>query len=385
MRHSVPPRGRAEDFLELVQRSRRGRLKIYVGMAAGVGKTFRMLEEAHALKKRGIDVVVGLVETHGRPETHALVAGLETVPRLRFEYRGVAVEELDVDGVIRRRPQVAMVDELAHTNVPLCRNAKRHQDVSEILDAGINVIAALNIQHLESLQGLVERVTGVKVRETIPDGFLRQADQVVNVDLDVDDLLERLKAGKIYPSGKVDWALQHFFKADNLRSLRELALREVAERVERGPVAGRVDSRLDGEVSGRVMVCLSSGSPQAGDLLHRGYRLAGRLTTDWCVVYVETPRETPLHIDAEAQRHLADNANRARELGAEFVRLQSSDPVTALLQYARSHGVAHIVLGRSLVSPWRQLIKPTMVDRMIRHAVEFDLHIGALRREGRKP
>src|SRR6476620_4219238 len=226
-------RPRPEDFLELVQKSKRGRLKLYIGFAAGVGKTYRMLEEAHELRGRGVDVVLGFIETHGRGETAALIEGLEVVPRRNVEYRGVTVEEMSLNNILKRNPAVALVDELAHTNVPGSRNRKRYQDVLELLDAGINVIGAFNIQHLDSLNNLVSRNAGVQVRETIPDSFLKQADQVVNLDLTVEDLLERLKAGKIYPPDKVPWALQHFFQDNNLATLRELSLREVAESLDR--------------------------------------------------------------------------------------------------------------------------------------------------------
>src|SRR5512141_2387212 len=205
-----------QDFLELVERAKRGRLKLYVGFAAGVGKTWRMLEEAHALRRRGIDVVGALIETHGRAETAALIEDLEVVARRRIEYRGVTVEEMDVEAVLRRAPGVAIVDEIPHTNVPGSKNRKRYQDVLDLLSAGVNVIGALNIQHLESLNDLILRNTAVRVRETVPDSFLLAADQVVNLDLAVEDLVERLEAGKIYPSEKVSWALEHFFQGPNL-------------------------------------------------------------------------------------------------------------------------------------------------------------------------
>src|SRR5436853_147304 len=221
-------RKRPEDFLELVERAKRGRLKVYIGPAAGVGKTYQMLEEAHALKKRGVDVVMAFIETHGRAETEALVEGLEVIPRRRMDYRGVTVEEMDLDAVLKRHPQLAVVDELAHTNIPGSRNRKRYQDVFELLEAGINVICAFNVQHLESLNDLVKQATDVVVRETIPDSFLKQADQVVNLDLAVEDLIERLRAGKIYSQEKVNWALEHFFKPEKLSMLREIALRESA-------------------------------------------------------------------------------------------------------------------------------------------------------------
>src|SRR2546426_6522792 len=223
----------AEDFLELVERAKRGRLKVYIGSAAGVGKTYQMLEEAHALKRRGVDVVLGFIETHGRADTASLIEGLEVIPRSRVEYKGVPVEEMDLDRVLKRRPQVAIVDELAHTNAPFCRNKKRYQDVLELLDAGINVICALNVQHLESFNDMVKQATGVVVRETVPDSILKRADQVVDIDLAVEDLIDRLRAGKIYAPDKVLWALENFFQPDKLAVLREIALREVAESVDR--------------------------------------------------------------------------------------------------------------------------------------------------------
>ena len=372
------PRRRAEDFLELVHRARRGRLKLYIGFAAGVGKTYRMLEEAHALRERGVDVVLGFVETHGRAETAALIEGLEVIPRRRFEHRGVGVEEMDLDAVLARSPAVAIVDEIAHTNVPGSRNRKRHQDVTELLDAGINVIGALNVQHLESLNDLVERATGVVVRETVPDTFLKQADQVVNLDLAVEDLLERLKAGKIYAPDKVGWALDHFFKGPHLSTLRELALREVAESLERASDAQQAapgaEPRAPSAV-GRVMVCLSSHPPHGATLLRKGSRMAGRLNTDWFVVYVQTPGETPERIDSEAQRHLLANIERARELGAEFVRVKAADPVAAILDFARSHGVGDIVIGRTHQPWWRRVLGRSVPARLVREAAGFDLHV----------
>ncbi|AFE09162.1 osmosensitive K+ channel histidine kinase sensor subunit [Corallococcus coralloides DSM 2259] len=372
-------RPRAEDFLELVERGRRGRLKLYIGFAAGVGKTFRMLEEAHALKARGVDVVLGFVETHGRPETEALVEGLEAVPRQRLTYRDVTVEELDLDAILARKPQVAIVDELAHTNAPVCRHRKRYQDVQELLAAGINVIGAFNVQHLESLNDLVERNTGVTVRETLPDSFLKTADQVVNLDLAVEDLHERLKAGKIYAPDKVPHALERFFTGDNLSTLRELALREVAESLDRATTGRQArageDASQKGGAWGRVMVALSSHPPRAATLLRRGSRMAGRLNTDWFVVYVETPREAPNLIDAEAQRHLLTNIEKAKELGAEVVRLRSSDPVAALLDFARSHGVGHIIIGRSHQAKWRQRLGMTADARLLREGEGFDIHV----------
>ena len=361
-----------EDFLELVERARRGRLKLYVGFAAGVGKTYRMLQEAHDLRRRGVDVVVGFIEPHGRPETEALLDGLEIVPRQRIEYRGVLVDEMDLAAVLGRKPQVAVVDEIPHTNAPGSHNRKRYQDVLALLDAGINVIGALNVQHLESLNGLIERATNVAVRETVPDSFLKQADQVVNLDLAVEDLQERLRAGKIYALEKIPWALENFFKDQNLSTLRELALREVAESLDRAGAARRPP---EVKAAGRIMVCLASNPPRAKTLLARGSRLAGRLNTDWYVVYVETPEEAPNLIDSEAQRHLLANIEKAKELGAEVVRLKAADPAAALLDFARTHDVAHIIVGRSLDPWWKQVLRGSVVTRLLREGGEFDLHV----------
>src|SRR5215470_18640454 len=370
-------RKRPEDFLELVERAKRGRLKVYIGPAAGVGKTYQMLEEAHALKKRGVDVVLGFIETHGRAETEALIDGLEVIPRRRIEYRGVTVEEMDLDAVLKRHPQVAVVDELAHTNIPGSRNRKRYQDVLELLSGGINVICAFNIQHLESLNDLVKQATEVVVRETVPDSFLKQADQVVNLDLAVEDLIERLRAGKIYEHEKVAWALEHFFKPEKLSMLREIALREVAESIDR-TVASNARSRDSSTMvsaSERVMVCLAARTPHSAMLLRRASRLAGRLNTHWYVVYVETPKENPLRIDAEAQRRLMDTEEKARELGAEVIRLSAKDPVEALLEFARTHNVGHIVVDRTTKPLWRQLMGQSVMFGLVREAVGFDLHI----------
>ncbi len=383
-------RPRPEDFLELVERAKRGRLKLYLGFAAGVGKTYRMLEEAHALKKRGVDVVVGYVETHGRKETADLVEGLEAVPRHQMAYRGVTVEEMDLDGILARKPAVTLVDEIPHTNVPGSRNKKRYQDVLALLDAGINVIGAMNIQHLESLNTLVQRVTGVVVRETVPDSFLKHADQIVNVDLSIEDLLERLQSGKVYAPEKVVGALENFFKEQNLATLRELTLREIAESLERGAGADGHVRRKDSisplaSERGRVMVCMSSYPPHAAALLRRGSRTAGRLNTDWFVVYVETPKEAPNRIDSEAQRHLLANIELARELGAEVVRIKGADPVHAILDFARSHGVGQIIIGRSHQPWWRQVLGRSVPLRLVREGRGLDLHIVSIGEAPKQP
>jgi two-component system sensor histidine kinase KdpD len=379
-----PDRTHPQDFLELVERAKRGKLKLYIGFAAGVGKTFRMLEEARALRQRGVDVVVGLVETHGRPETEALLDGLEVVARRKEQYRGIVVEDLDLDAVLARAPTVVLIDEIAHTNVPGSKNKKRYEDVVALLEAGVNVIGAMNVQHLDSLKGLVQRTTGVVVREVVPDRFLSQAAQIVNVDLSVEDLLERLQAGKIYAPESATGALENFFRDDNLAVLRELALREVAESVEKGTERQpRTSQDPLAPDRGRVMVCISSSPPRAMTLLRRGSRAAGRLRTDWFVVYVETPHEAPEVIDSEAQRHLHGNFDLARELGAEVVRLKARDPVTAILDFARSHGIGLIIVGRSHLRWYRQLFGRSVPSRLLREASEFDVHFVAMPKEGR--
>ena len=289
---------------------------------------------------------------------------------------------MDLEAVIARAPQVAIVDEIAHTNAPGLPNRKRYQDVLDILDAGINVICAFNVQHLESLKDIVERATGVRIRETVPDSFLKQADQVVNMDLAAEDLLERLRAGKIYDREKIEWALAHFFKEENLSALRELALREVAESLDRTRPEPETESGERPATSGRLMVCISSFSPRAETLLRRGSRMAGRLNTDWIVAYVETPAEAPNRIAAEAQRHLLANIDKARELGAVVARLQSKDPVRALVHYARTHGVRHLMIGRTQRPWWQQLFGRSFVARMVKAATDFDLHIVAFDERG---
>jgi two-component system sensor histidine kinase KdpD len=375
---------RPEDFLELLERSRHGKLKIYLGFAAGVGKTFRMLEEAHVLKKRGVDVVLAYIEPHDRAETLALIEGLEVVPRKKIEFHGVTVEEMDLDAVIKRKPTVAVVDELAHTNAPGLKHHKRYEDVLELLENGINVMGALNIQHLESLNDLIRRATGVTVRETVPDSFFSQADQVVSVDVSVEDLIDRLKSGKVYKEAKIAQALESFFKSENLENLREVALREVAEDVVRKRDRARVTSRVRqsdkavpvaSPTADRVLVCMASNSPHAKELLRRGARLAGRLNSRWYVVYVETPRESPMLVDSEVQRRLHENLELARSLGAETVKLEGKDVAKTILDFARSHNVQQIVIGRSYRSPLRSLISGSVVDELVREGRGIDVYV----------
>jgi two-component system sensor histidine kinase KdpD len=338
-----------------------------------------MLEEAHSLQQRAVDVVLGVVETHGRAETAALLAGLEAVPLRSFSYRGVTLSELDLEAVIARKPQVVIIDEVAHSNVPGSTHNKRWQDVLAILDVGINVICAFNVQHVESLNDVVFRATGVQVRETVPDTLLKQADQIVTLDLDVLDLLDRLRAGKIYAEDKIPWALSHFFQERNLANLRELVLREVADSLDRSGAAMSAAQQPAASWGGKLMVCLSSNPPHARTLLRRGSRLAGRLCTAWYVVYVETPKEAPDVIDSTAQRYLLANIELAKELGAEVVRLEGTDPVVTLLEFAHAHGVSDVVIGRTQDSLLRQALLRSFTSRMIRRAEGLDLHIVSFR------
>ena len=334
---------RADNFLRLIRQAQRGRLKIHLGYAAGVGKTYQMLLEAHRLKEDGIDVAVGLVETHGRAETEALLAGLELIPRRKITYRGIVIEEMDLEAILERRPKVVLVDELAHTNVPGSKNAKRYQDVEEILAAGIHVVSTLNIQHLESLYETVERATGVKVRERIPDPVVLAADQLVNVDITTEDLRRRLKEGNVYTTERIEIALDHFFKAANLEQLRELTLRELAAQIDtrrRAPLAEEIPSSPD-----QVMVALSSRGPNSKALLRYASRLAGRLNRNWYAVYVQTSRENPTVIDATTQRMLANTLTLAQQLGATVFTYKGDDVVKTLLQFAKEYRVGHIVIG----------------------------------------
>ena len=364
---------RADAFLRMIQRSRRGKLKIYLGYVAGVGKTYDMLQEAHRLKEAGIDIIAGLVETHGRPDTAKLVEGLEVIPRRQIEYRGVVLEEMDVDAVLTRKPQIVLVDELAHTNAPGSRNAKRYEDVQEILDAGIHVISTLNIQHLESLYDVVEQATGVKVRERIPDSILSEADQIVNVDLTYQDLQERLKEGKIYPKERITTALQNFFKKTNLDQLRELTLREMAAHIDmsyHNPLQEEISATPD-----QVMVCLSSRGPNSEKLLRYASRFAGRLNRNWYAIYVQTPSEEPTAIEASTQRILSDTLTLAKQLGAIVFTFKGEDIARTILQVAKEYRVGHIVIGSPGKLPfWKRLLgRRNVVDQLIENSRHINI------------
>jgi two-component system sensor histidine kinase KdpD len=367
-----------ESFLDLVPRGHKGLLKVYVGAAAGVGKTFRMLEEAHELRAKGVDVVLALIETHGRAETADRIGDLELIARRPVEHRGAEFEEMDLDAVLARKPEVAVVDELAHTNVPGSGHPKRYQDVEDLLAAGINVITALNIQHIESLNPLMKRITGIDVRETVPDSFIARADQLVNVDVTVEALRERLREGKIYPSEQIEHALRNFFKPGHLTALREVALREVARSLNRQREDSEALRREGGrrtEVGERVMVGLSSNPTDAEHLLRKACRIAGQLNADWFAVHVETPRESVRRIDTLDFSRLLDNINLASDLGAETVWLKSDDVVRAMLEFAREKGVTRIVIGRSHQPLWRRMLKRDVPARLLNTARGFDIEM----------
>jgi two-component system sensor histidine kinase KdpD len=355
----------ADALLERIKETERARLRIYVGAAPGVGKTYEMLRDAHALRARGVDVVVGLVETYGRGDTEAQVGDLEVVPRRRIEYRGVLLEEMDVDAILGRKPQLCVVDELAHSNVPGSRHEKRYEDVIEILDAGIHVMTAVNIQHLETLNDAVAKATGVRVRETVPDTFLRRADEVVNVDVTVEELRNRLREGKIYKPEKVEQALTNFFRKGNLSTLRELALRAVADEVSEKAASYRAREGLEPAlIPERVMVCMSSNA-EAPRVLRAGSRIAGRLGARWYAVYVETPREKPGRIDTRDAEALRENIRLAESLGATVVKVIAGRPSDGLIAFAQREGVTHVIFGQTARTRWELLWRGSTLDRFL--------------------
>jgi two-component system, OmpR family, sensor histidine kinase KdpD len=369
----IDPRRTADIFLKLIEKSRRGKLKIYIGHAAGVGKTYQMLEDAHTLKKQGVDVVAGFIETHGRADTAERIAGLEVIPRRHVAYKGKTIEEMDLPAILARNPEVVIVDELAHTNVPGIENSKRYDDVEDLLDAGISVMTAVNIQHFESVQDIVSRVTGVDVQERVPDRILRQADAVVNVDLPSEELRDRLRAGKIYPPERIQPALENFFTEQNLASLRELAMRQIADRLEaerRG-----TDKLVIGEPVGtKAMVAISSNSETTRRLLRRASALAGKLNTNWFAVYVRTPKESPQRMAAREHRLLNENVTLAMELGAKVVWLQAESVAEELMRFAREHGVTLAIFGKSRRPFWMRLFRKSPIEAFARLGTAIDVY-----------
>ena len=359
------PRSTADALLARIKDAERARLRVYIGAAPGVGKTYEMLREAQALRTRGVDVVIGVVETFGRKDTEAQIGDLEIIPRRRIEYRGVTMEEMDVDAIIRRRPQVCVVDELAHSNVPGSGRSKRYEDVLTLLDAGIHVLTAVNIQHLETLNDAVARATGVRVRETVPDTFLDRADEVINVDVTVEELRTRLREGKIYRPEKVEQALSNFFRKGNLSTLRELALRAVADEVGEKAASYRLREGLEPAlIPERVMVCMSSNAA-APRVIRTGARIAGRLGSRWYAVYVETPHESARRITSATADALRQNIRLAESLGATVVRVKADKPAEGLIAFAQREGVTHVIFGQSARSRWDLLWRGSTLDRFL--------------------
>ena len=338
-----------QHFLDLIKQSRRGKFKIYIGMIAGVGKTYRMLQEAHQLLESGVDVQIGYVETHGRTDTDAQLKGLPVIPRRKIFYKGKELEEMDVEAIIRIRPEIVIVDELAHTNVEGSLNEKRWQDVLQLLDEGINVISAVNIQHIEALNDEIQRISGIEVKERIPDSVLEEADEVVNIDLTAEELLARLKAGKIYRSDKVEWALSHFFNADNILQLRELALKEVAlrvaKKVEDEVVVGNVGVRHE-----KILVCISTNEKTPRKLIRKAARLAIHHNTQFSVLYVQTPKESADRIPLAVQRHLLNHFKLATELGGEVIQLQKSNVIDGIIDACANNHITKCCIGKPELS-----------------------------------
>src|SRR5919198_3758803 len=356
------------------EKARRGRLRVFFGAAAGIGKTYAMLGEARELRAQGVDVVVGLVETHGRAETETLLEGLERLPRRTVAYRGARFPEFDLDAALKRCPSLILVDELAHTNVEGSRHPKRWQDIEELLDAGISVYTTLNVQHLESLNDVVERITGIRVWETVPDTVLEEADEVELVDLPPDDLLQRLKDGRVYIPAQAERAIQNFFRKGNLIALRELALRRTADRVDAQMRIYRRDHAIaeTWPTTERILVCVSP-SPLAVRLVRAARRLAARLRAEWLVVYVETPAH--LRLPAADRDRVVQTLRLADQLGAETVTLSGQSVSEELLTYARTRNVSKIVVGKPARPRWREIVFGSVVEELIKHSGDIDVYV----------
>jgi len=347
----------ADDFLSIIRKQQLGKLKIYLGPCPGVGKTYQMLVEGNRLRRQGVDVVIGYVEPHDRQDTTAQIGELEIVPPRLIRYHGIMLKEMDLEAVLARKPTVALVDELAHTNAPESQNRKRYEDVADLLRAGINVIATVNIQHFESLYNIVEDATGVRVKERVPDEIIIQADQIVNIDLPAEDLQERLQAGKIYPQERIETALANFFTTKNLTRLREMTFSETANILDRKDrEAADSGSNIGG--LGQVMVAISSQGPDPGRLLRKTARLAAQLNAQWYAVYVRTPNESALKIDATIQRRVADTLEAAQKMGGLVISLKHENVAQALVSFAREYGITHVVLGRPRKRFFRVFARP---------------------------
>jgi two-component system sensor histidine kinase KdpD len=371
-----------ESLLKMVQENARAKLRVYIGAAAGVGKTYQMLDDAHQLRKQGVDVVIGVVETHGRIETIEQIKDLEIIPPKKIEYRGTVFDELNMRDLIARKPAVAIIDELAHTNIAGSKNQKRYQDVLELLENGISVISAVNIQHIESLNDVVARTTKVQVRETVPDSFFRRADEIIDVDISIDTLRTRLRQGKIYSVEKIEQSLNNFFRKGNLAALRELALRQVAQFQSVQDHEYREREGLEQAVMPeKVMVCLASRG-SAKKLLRIGARISGRLAKgDWTAVYVETSDEEAGRIKPEAYAALQENIRFAKTLGAKVVVLKSNQVADALLKYARENGMTHVIFGQSARSRWEIIWKGSIINRFLREVKDAAVHVIPLEKD----
>lgn len=367
-----PARPSPEQFLQLIRRQERGRLKVYLGSNAGVGKTYAMLREGNRLKKQGVDVAVGLVETHGRVETAEQLADLEVIPNQQIDYRGVTLREMDLEAILKRRPSVCLVDELAHTNAPGSKHGKRYQDVEEILQAGIHVITTVNVQHLESLYDQVERITGVKVKERLPDSVVGEADQIVNIDLSAEDLLERMKAGKVYPPERAERAMENFFKPANLTRLREITLTEIAHLIDRGSRRAEAD-QAPVSATERVMIGLSSRSPNAPALLRKTARLADRLNAPWYAVYIQTPSEDLTRIDAATQRALGKNLELAQQLGGIPMTFRGRDVASTIAAFAREYEIRLVVVGKTRQRWYRRFWSGPLLERLLSQTEGIDV------------
>lgn len=364
-----------QHFLELIQKSRRGKLKIYIGMSAGVGKTYRMLQESHALLRNGIDLCIGYIETHRRKETEALVDGLPVIPRKKIFYRGKEIEEMDLQGILNRHPEIVVVDELAHTNAEGSKNGKRWQDVFDLLEAGINVISAVNIQHLESINEDIEHITGISVTERIPDKILELADEIVNIDLTADELITRLKEGKIYDQSKIERALGNFFQADKILQLREFALKEVVHQVER-----KIKTEIPKSVklrAERFLACISSNAATAGVVIRKTARLASYYHSPWIVLYVQSDAESFDKIKLDKQRHLINHFKLATELGAEVVKVKSNQVTQTIIDMATEREITTICIGKPHLNIFQVMMRTAVFNQLLRNlaAKEIDLVI----------
>ncbi len=352
-----------QHFLDLIRKSRRGKFKIYIGMSAGVGKTYRMLKEARTLMRNGIDVKIGYVETHKRKETEALVEGLTTIPRRTLFYKGKELEEMDLDAIITQKPEVVIVDELAHTNIEGSKNEKRWQDVVDILNCGINVISAVNIQHLEGLNEDVEKITGTAIKERIPDKVLELADEVVNIDLTADELIDRLKDGKIYDEKKIPLALNNFFQTERILQLRELALREVAHQVER-KIGIEVPKTIKAKAE-ILMACISTNDATAKIIIRKTARLASYYHSKWYLLYVQTANESSDKINLASQRHLLNNFKLATQLGGEVMRVKSDHIAKTIWETAENYEITTICLGKPKFKFYQLLLKTALFTQLL--------------------